>query len=146
MASDTSPVCASLWCQRCARARAQIACQQRHSELPFQEKTQLTKYRIRLAILLRRVGANQRTEIEIGNLLLVSVCVRRVCVRFAIEAGRVRREEGQGTHALINVRQRSLPSSLFIQSSSSVAMPACGAAANSGKSRTMCSNISSSYL
>jgi hypothetical protein len=50
------------------------------------------------------------------------------------------------THALINVRQRSLPSLLFIHSSSSLMRPVCGAAAYSGKSRSVCSKISSSYL
>jgi len=104
MAYDTSPVFASLRCRRCA----QTARQPRHCELLIQEKVQLTKYRIRLAILLRRVGANQGAEIEIGNLLLISICVRRVCVRFAIEqAGGVRRGGGTG-NARIDKRAPAL--------------------------------------
>ena len=54
--------------------------------------------------------------------------------------------DGGETYALINVRQRSLPSLLFIQPSSSVTRPVWGASANSGNSRRVCSKISSSYL
>lgn len=50
------------------------------------------------------------------------------------------------THASIKVRQRPLPSLLFIHSSSSATRLACGAVANSGKSRIVCSYISSSCL
>lgn len=53
---------------------------------------------------------------------------------------------GEKTHAVINARQRSFPSLLFIHSSSSVTSLACGASANSGNSRRVCSKISSSYL
>ena len=93
MAGGSSPVSASLWCGRCA----QIAHQPRHCELSYKERS--SSPNIVFVSLYSFVELVRINEPKLKSVIFFSYlfCVRRECVRFAIEqAGRVRRGGGTG--------------------------------------------------